>query len=171
MPFLGWYNTHKMNDAIYDDIAIEQACERAFGIRLNIAEVIVREVTVGPTAKATLFRIGQSTHYLYIASSGVLLLADARQIVHRMGLEADEFMPPHGDKLYFERTGREKFKQMFPGKYIMSDDDTRYYESLSRYNPALIRIAQVKGAVYGYLIAAKQWRKYKDYTYAKVKLS
>lgn len=152
--------------------AIEQACERYFGIKLTVAEVIVGNLITGAASHAALFRVGQhNTHYVYIASPSALALADVVQIIRRMGCEAEEYLPPHGDREYFHRIGVEKFKQMFPGKPIMNNDDTRYYESLARYNPALVRLSQVKGQVNAYQPAGKQWRKVKDYAYSRMKVS
>lgn len=151
---------------------IEQACERYFNCKLTIAEVIIGNVPTGTASHAALFRIGQhNTHYLYVASPSALTLADVSVIVRRMGLEAETFLPPRGDEEYFHRIGVEKFKQMFPGKPILHPEDTRYYESLARYNPALVRIAQVKGQINGYVAASRQWRKVKDYSYSKMKIS
>ena len=156
-----------MNDAIYDDIAIERTCER-FGLKLDIEQVIAREVACGVAARATLFRAGKNVHYLYVSSPTSLLQADVKKIVRSMNMEADEFLPPNGDAEYFRRYGVERFKQMFPGKHITSDMDTRYYETLASYNPALVRISRVKGAIYEYSIAGRTWRKAKDYHYAKI---
>lgn len=160
-----------MNDAIYDDIAIERACEQQFGLKVTIAEVIARDVACGVAARATLFRAGQNAHFLYITSPTSQLLADAMKIVRNMNMVAEEFLPPHGDDEYFVRYGTERFKQMFPGKHITSREDTRYYETLANYNPALVRIAKVKGSIHGYVIASRQWRKVQDYAYVKMKVS
>jgi hypothetical protein len=159
-----------MNDDIYDDIAIERACEAHFGLTLSISEVIVRGVSVGVAPQATLFRTGQNAHYLYITSPSMMVLGDVIQIVQRMGMSAEKYLAPHGDDEYFHRIGVTKFKQLFPGKYITGPEDTRYYESLAKYNPALVRISRVKGEILGYVIAARQWRRVRDYSYSKAKV-
>jgi hypothetical protein len=151
---------------------IEQACERYFAIKLTIAEVIAANIPTGVASQAALFRVGQhNAHYLFVASPSLLTLGDVVQIVRRMGLEAEAFLPPHGDTDYFKRIGVERFKQMFPGKPMTGPEDIRYYQTLARYNPALVKLSQVKGTINAYMPANKQWRKLKDYSYSKMKLS
>ena len=160
-----------MNDEIFSDIQIEDTCRERFGVGLDIIEVISRAVPVSASAKATLFKAKPSHMYLYIISPSHMLLDDVRKIVQRMNLEADEFLPPFREEDYFERVARDKFKVMFPGKRVSSDEDLRYYKNLAPYNPALVRIAKVKGEVRGFDISTKAWRKVKDYTYAKMKVT
>lgn len=159
-----------MNDEIYDDIAIERLVHEAFGLKVHIVEVVVRKVSTSYTATATLFLSSPNVLYVLIQSQGNLLLADVRKMVRNMNMDAAEFLPPHGDVEYFKRIGEEKFKAMFPGKHIMSDDDTRYYQTLSPYSPALVRVERVKGEVRGFDISSKSWRKVRDYAYNRIKL-
>lgn len=160
-----------MNDDIFDDIGLERTIGRQFDLKLDIKEVIARNITAGTVTQATVFKTTQNLHYLYMHSQGTLTLGDVQRAVQRMGLEADEFMAPRGDNEYFSRIGIEKFKQLFPGKYIMSEEDTRYYRTLASYNPALVRLAKIKGGILGYDIAGRQWRKIKDYAYTKMKVA
>ncbi len=157
-----------MNEDILNDIDLEKSIEQQFALRLDINNAIVRNVTCGTTSQAIVFKTAQNTHYLYVTSQSTMTLGEIKKIVHAMGLEADEFIVPRGDADYFKRIGVEKFKQMFPGKYIMSDGDTSYYETLASYNPALIRLARIKGEIRAYNIAAQKWRKVKDYAYTKM---
>lgn len=154
-------------DAVYDDIAIEHVCETEFNAKLTITRVIARGIPVGAAARGTLFDTSSSGHFLLVTSVNMLTLGDVIQIARRMNLIADRFIPPHGDDEYFQRIGVNKFKQLFPGKYITCRDDTRYYESLARYNPALVSISRVNGEVKGYIVSTKQWRKVCDYVYKK----
>lgn len=159
-----------MNDDILNDIALEKACKRYFNLTLTVEEVIARNVTTGMTARGTLFRTAQNTHYLYVGSQSSLTLGDVQRIVRNMQLEADYFLPPRGDEEYFRRIGVARYKEMFPGKYITSEDDIRYYQTLASYNPALIRIARVKGEIREFTIATQQWKKLKGYAYTKMKI-
>ncbi|MGD8374381.1 MAG: hypothetical protein PVI21_06015 [Candidatus Woesebacteria bacterium] len=154
-------------DAVYDDIAIEHICETEFNTKLTITRAIVRGVSVGMASHATLFDTSSSGHFLLVASANMMTLGDVIQIARRMNLIAEKFIPPRGDDEYFQRVGTAKFKQLFPGKYITSRDDTRYYESLARYNPALVGISRVNGEIKGYVVSTKQWRKVCDYVYKK----
>ncbi|MGH7196355.1 MAG: hypothetical protein ACREGJ_01145 [Candidatus Saccharimonadales bacterium] len=160
-----------MNDQIFSDIEIEKTCEEQFNRSVDIVEVIARGVTTGIASQATLFKAADKQIYLYITSQSAQVLDDVQKIVQRMNLEADYFFPPHGEDEYFERIAREKFKAMFPGKYITGDDDLRYYKNLAMYNPALVRIAKVKGEVRTYEREGKTWRKIADYSYSKIKPS
>jgi len=159
-----------MNDQIYNDTIIERTIETAFNLKLNISEVVVRDVPTGYTAAATVFKMSPNVVYVFIQSQSAMLLADVRTMLRNMNIDAEAYMPPHGDKEYFERIGTQKFKAMFPGKHIMSADDTRYYQTLAPYSPALVRVARVKGDIRGFHIETKSWRKVKDYAFNKIQL-
>jgi len=159
-----------MTDEIYDDIAIERAVQASFGVKLDIKEVVARKVPVSYIANATLFLGASNALYLFIQAEGNLLLSDVRSIVRHMNIDAAEFLPPHGDREYFDRIGRQKFKEIFPGKHITSDDDIRYYRTLAPYHPALIRVERVKGEIRGFHTPTKTWRKMKDYSYSRIAL-
>ena len=158
-----------MNEEMLGDIAIEKSCDEQFGVTLDIAEVIVRAVPVAITAQATLFKTTTGQIWLYIASQAAQVLDDVQKIVGRMSLEPEEFLPPHADTDYFERIGRTKFQAMFPGKHIVTDDDLRYYRQLAPYNPALVRIAKVKGEVRALDPQSRLWHRVKEYTYSRIK--
>lgn len=160
-----------MNEDIFHDINLEKTIGREFDLQLDITDVISRDITVGITAKGTVFKTPQNTHFLHVTSQGTLNFGDVKRIVRSMGLEAEAFLPPRGDQEYFKRIGIEKFKQMFPGKYLMGDEDTRYYETLAPYNPALVRLSKIKGEILGYTIATGQWHKVKSYAYTKMKVA
>src|SRR6266496_512397 len=157
-----------MNDDIYDNEAIVRLCRQAFDVSLRITEVIVRQISTGYTSTATVFKASPTAVYVLIRSQSSQVLADAQKIVRQMNIDAEEFLPPHGDAEYFERIGVEKFKSMFPGKHIMSDDDTRYYQTLAPYNPALVRVAKVKGDIRAFHSESKSWRKVRDYPYNRI---
>lgn len=159
-----------MNEDMYDDMTIKRACEAAFNLKLSITEVVARRIPTGYTSTATVFKTTPTVLYVYLQAQGTLVLGDVMRIVRQMNIEADEFMPPHGDKEYFKRIGTQKFKAMFPGKHIMSDDDTRYYQTLAPYNPALIRVAKVKGDIRGFHYESKLWRKVRSYAFSKIAL-
>ena len=159
-----------MNDEIYDDVAIERAIKNRFGVKLNITEVVVRDIATGYTSVATVFKTSPTALYVLIRSQSGQVLADVKKIIRNMNLEADACLPPHGDNEYFKRIGVEKFKTLFPGKHIMSDDDTRYYQTLAPYSPALVRIAKVKGDIRAFHFESKSWRKVRDYTFNKISL-
>ena len=158
-----------MNEEIFGDLAIEKACHEKFGVKLDIAEVIVRGVATAVTSQGTLFKATNGQVWLYITSQSPQVLDDVQKIMTRMNLEAELYYPPHGETEYFERIGRDKFKAMFPGKHVSSADDLRYYKNLAPYNPALVRIARVKGEVRAYDPQSRTWHKTKEYSYSKIK--
>ena len=159
-----------MNDAILDDIAIEKTCKERFNVALDVTEVIVRGVPAGVATRATIFVTSSRQVYAYIVSQSSMVLDDVRKIIRRMELEAEVFVPPHGEADYFDRIGRTKFKAMFPGKPINGEDDLRYYKNLALYNPALVRLSKIKGEIRGFEVESRAWRKVKDYTYSKIKV-
>lgn len=158
-----------MNDEIFSDLAIEKSSQAAFGVSIDIVEMIARAVPVGITATGSLFKTATGQIFLYVTSQSTLLLDDVDKIVTRMNLEADKYMPPHAEDEYFERIAVGKFRVMFPGKPISGPDDLRYYRGLAPFNPALVRISKVKGEIKAYDPQSRTWHKVKDYHYNKIK--
>lgn len=158
-----------MNEEIFGDIAIERTCAERFGVKIDIAEVVARGIQTGVASQGTIFKTTNGQVWLFVASQSPQLLDDVQKIVSRMNVEAEMFYPPHGEADYFTRIGREKFKAMFPGKPIVTDDDLRYYKKLAPYNPALVRLAKIKGEIRGYNLQSKAWHKVKEYNYNKIK--
>lgn len=159
-----------MNDEILSDIAIEKAANQQFGQSLEVDRVIVRDVLVNPEARATLFLTATNRLYLFVSSDVPLLLADVKKIVGRMGLVAQTYLPPAGSPDYFEFIAQQKFRAIFPGRQIVSQDDLAYYKTLAPYSPALVKISQIKkGEVMGYDLATKEWRTVAEYRYANVR--
>lgn len=158
-----------MNEEIFGDLSIEQTCKERFGVNIDIAEVIVRGLQTGAASQASVFKTTNGQVWLYVASQSPLLLDDVQKIVSRMNMEAEIYYPPHGEADYFNRIGRDRFKAMFPGKPIVSDEDLRYYRKLAPYNPALIRLKSIRGEIREYNLQSKNWRKIKEYNYSKIR--
>lgn len=159
-----------MNDQVYSDTVIERAIEAAFGLKLDISEVVARDISTGYTATASVFKTSPNNLFIFIRSQSTMLLTDVQKMARGMNIDAEGYAPPHGDAEYFKRIGIQKFKDMFPGKHIMSDDDTRYYQTLAPYNPALVRVARVKGDIRAFHFESKSWRKVRDYAFSKIPL-
>lgn len=157
-----------MNDEVLGDIAIEKTCKDNFGVELTINEIIARDISTGQSSTATVFKATNGQVFVFIASRGSQVLSDVQKIVLRMQCEADVLYPPHGEQVYFDRIGREKFMALFPGKHIVSDDDLRHYRGLASYNPALVRLSRIKGEIRAYDDHLKTWRKVKDYHYSRI---
>lgn len=166
-----------MTDEILDDYEIERIAQEEFGIQVDIKQVVVRSVPTGRNSEGTLFLTTDNKLYLYVSAQASMLLDDVSKIVSRMGLEVDEYMPPHGDKQYFNDVARERFKHTFPGRTVVSEeDDLRFYRRLAPYNPALVRIAAVKtpGHVKKWdpdASTSSEWRTATTFHYRKIKTS
>jgi hypothetical protein len=156
-----------MNQEMLDEVTIERQCRKYFEVEFEVKEIIAKAIPTSATSKGTIFKASGQV-YLLMTSQGVQLLDDVRKIVQRMGCEAEEFLPLHGEAGYFDRIARDKFKAMFPGKPIVSDEDLRYYKNLTPYNPALIKISKIKGELRGFDARSHIWRKVKDFSYSKI---
>lgn len=162
-----------MNDQVYDDLAIERIMADKFGVRAEVGQVIVRDVPVSRTAKATVFLTDKKQLYALIAGQSKMTLADVQKITTRMGLKAEMFVPPKHQPDYFDTFGREKLRQTFPGKHTIIDDDIRIYRTLASYNPGLVLVHEVRdGQVYQYdPDASGGWRVAAKFAYRRIKTS
>lgn len=162
-----------MRDEIYDDMALERVAKERFGFEVEIAQVIVRNMSVGRTATATVFLTKKKQLLAYISGQSRLLLGDVKKIVARMGLKAELYMPPKNRPHYFDEIGREKFREVFPGRGHITDDDLIFYRTLAPYNPALVQISEVKnGEIYCYDTDAHGgWRVATKFAYRRIKTS
>lgn len=162
-----------MRDEIYDDMALERICKDRFGVEAEIAQVIVRGVDVSRSATATVFLTKKKQLMVFIGGHSRLLLSDVKKIVSRMGLKAELYFPPKGQPDYFDAIGREKFRQVFPGRGHIGDEDIVFYRTLAPYNPALVLIGEVKnGEIYRYDSDAKSdWRLAAKFAYRRIKTS
>jgi hypothetical protein len=162
-----------MTDEIYDDLALERVAKERFGLDVDISQVIVRNVDVSRTAGATVFLTTKKQLFVYVSARSKLLLGDVRKIVARMGLKPELFFPPVGQPDYFDIIGREKFKQVFPGRTHVKDEELGFYRTLAPYNPAMVLISEVKtGEIYRYDSDAKgQWRVAARFAYRRIKTS
>jgi hypothetical protein len=162
-----------MREEIYDDMALEKMAKDRFGLDIDIAQVIVRDIEVSRTATATVFLTKKKQLLVFVNGHSRLLLGDIKKIVTRMGLRAELYLPPKGQPDYFDTLGRERFREVFPGRSHISDDDILFYRTLAPYNPALVLISEVKnGEIYQYDSDAHSgWRVAAHFTYRRIKTS
>jgi hypothetical protein len=172
-PFFVVYNIYSMTDEIYDDLALERIAKERFGLDIDISQVILRNVDVSRTANATVFLTTKKQLFVFVSGRSKLLLGDIQKVVVRMGLKPELFLPPVGNPEYFNAIGREKFKQVFPGRSRINDDELRFYKTLAPYNPALVLISEVKnGEIYRYDSDAKSgWRVAARFAYRRIRTS
>ncbi|RWZ78663.1 MAG: hypothetical protein EOT05_02855 [Candidatus Microsaccharimonas sossegonensis] len=162
-----------MNDQLYHDFALEKTIKATFGVTAEIDTVIARNFPVSRTAEATLFLTKKKQLFLYIDSQSKLLLSDVQKIVSRVGLKAELYLPPKNRPHYFDEVGTEKFRDIFPGRGHINQQDIAFYRTLSPYSPALVLITEVKkGAIYQYdSDSSVQWRLNTKFTYRRIKTS
>lgn len=162
-----------MTDDMYGDMALERMAKDHFGLVAEIDQVILREVSVSRTAQASVFLTKKKQLLVYIHATSKLLLSDVQKIIARMGLKAELYFPPKGQPEYFDEIGRIKFRDVFPGRGHIRDEDIRYYRTLSLYNPALVLISEVKnGEIYQYDSDSRDsWRVGARFAYRRIKTS
>lgn len=162
-----------MNDEIYDDMTLERIVKEKFGLDIDISQVIVRQIEVSRMTTATVFLTKKKQLLVYVSGHSKLLLSDMKKIISRMGFKAELFFPPKGQVDYFDAIGREKFKEVFPGREHVSEGDIHFYRTLAPYNPALVLISEVKnGEIYRYDSDTRgEWRVAAKFTYRRIKTS
>jgi len=160
-----------MKDELYDDLALEKAVRAQFGIAVSVDSVIARQIPVSRTAEATLFLTEKKQLFLYITSQSKLLYADVQKIVSRVGLKAEQYLPPKGRPHYFDEVGTKKFQEVFPGRTHVTPQDIAFYRTLTPYSPALILINEVKnGVIYQHdSDSSGSWRQHTKFTYRRIK--
>ncbi len=162
-----------MTEEIYDDMALERIAKERFGLDVDISQVVAREIDVSRTATATVFLTKKKQLLVFVNGHSKLLLSDVKKIISRMGLKAELYFPPKHQPDYFDAVGREKFREVFPGRGHISDEDILFYRTLAPYNPALVLISEVKhGEIYKYDSDARGgWRVAAKFAYRRIKTS
>lgn len=162
-----------MTEKMYEELAIERLIKDKFGFNLDLFNIILFKVPISRTGEATLFLTEKKQLYLFISGQSKFLLGDIKKIVSRMGLKADSYITPKGKPNYFDDVGRDKFRDVFPGRSHVSDEDIIFYRTLAPYNPALISISEIKdGHIYKYDVdTSGGWRVATKFTYRRIRTS
>jgi hypothetical protein len=162
-----------MTDKMYEELAIERAIKTQFGLTIDIYRPILFKFPLSRTAQATLFLTEKKQLYLYIDAESKLLLGDVKKLVSRVGLKAETYFPPKGRPDYFDEVGKAKFRDIFPGRGHISDQDILFYRTLAPYTPALILISEIKdGHVYQFDSDANDgWRIGAKFSYRRIRTS
>lgn len=162
-----------MNDQIFEDIQLEKKVKALFGLNLDVDTIIARNIPVGRSIDATLFLTNKKQFYAYIDSQSPITLGDVQKICNRMGVKVETFVPPKDQPNYFDEIGSRKFREVFPGRRVVSPSDITYYRKLSPYRPALVLINEVEdGTIYQYdPDAASEWRPSTKFTYRRIRTS
>jgi len=162
-----------MSDQMYDEIALERLIKDKFYIDIDIRQAIVFKIPVGLSAEATLFLTSKKQLYLFVSSQTKIIFSDVKKIVSKMGLRAENYIPPRSDQGYFNAVATAKFKEIFPGRANISEQDLIYYKTLAVYNPALVQISEViNGQIYQFdSDASGNWRPNKKFSYRRLRTS
>lgn len=158
---------------IYDDFAMERLAKDQFGIALEVGQVIIRDIDVGHSARATVFLTTKKQLFCYIYGPTKLLLSDVKKIASRMGVKVEQFCPPKGRPDYFDEVGRAKFREVFPGRDATKPEDIIFYRTLAPYKPALLQLSEVRdGTIYQADADARMgWRPAVKFAYRRIKTS
>lgn len=159
-----------MNAGMYEDLAVEETIRNQFAIDMTISKTILSNIPVSHTMEATVFVNDKSQLYVLINGRSRLKFGDVKKIISRMGLKAEQYIPPHGDAKYFENIALHHFKSIFPGRSVMSEADLRYYRTLAPYMPALVKVSEVtKGMIFQFdTDSSSSWRPALQYSYRKI---
>lgn len=162
-----------MSDKMYDELALERTIKAQFGVDIDVRQSILMRSPVSRTAEASLFLTSKKQLYVYISGQTKFLLGDIKKLVARMGLKAELYVPPKARPHYFDEVGRDKFREVFPGRSNISESDILFYRTLAPYNPALVLISEVKsGEVYQFdTDASGQWRVAVKFAYRRIRTS
>ncbi len=162
-----------MSDEIYDDLTLERIAKDKFGLAFDIDKVIVRQVPVSHVAEATVFLTKKKQLFVYISAHSKLVLGDVKKVVTRMGLRAELYLPPRGEIDYFDEIGRQKFRDVFPGRSNVTSQDLMFYRTLAPYNPALVQIHEViDGEIKQFdTDSSSGWRVAARFAYRRIKTS
>lgn len=162
-----------MNAQIVDEIALEKKMGDLFGVKAEIDKVIAPRLEISRTGLATVVMTKKKQLFCYIDGQNKMSLGDVQKIITRMGLKAELFMPPKHHPDFFDDIGREKFKEIFPGRGNITDEDLRFYRTLAPYKPALVLIAEVRdGQIYQYdADTSGEWRPAVKFAYRRIKTS
>lgn len=161
------------NQALLDDLALEKSAKEKFGVVLDVDSVLARNISVGHAAHATIFLSSKKQLFCYIDGPSRLLLSDIKKIASRIGLKVELYFPPINQPTYFDEIGRQKFREVFPGRKDVHDSDLVFYRTLAPYCPALLLISEVKeGIIYcADSDAHAGWRPAVKFTYRRIKTS
>lgn len=141
--------------------SIEAIANDQFGMSLSVKKIILGDIVTGEDSYTTLFVDSSNTIYALIESDSTMSLANVMMITKSMNIEAKGYVAPHRDSDYFTKRGLEAYSLVFPGR-DSNDADMSFYEKLSVYNPALVKISSFTGDLFSYNTVSKQWRKEYD---------
>lgn len=160
-----------MNEPLYREVTIEREIKAGFGIDLSIQQMICDSMPISRTANAHIFLTPDKILYVYIEAKSNLNLGDVKKLASKMGLVVDKFLPYKNQPDYFEVEALKRFRQVFPGRTNVSENDLAYYRTLVPYHPALLLISEIKNSQINQFDpdSPLSWRPYKKFSYRRIK--
>jgi len=149
---------------------LERICRDSFATNLTIENILISNLSTSRGSRTTIFEADRHELYALCVGSQPLVLADVTRIMMSMGIEAEDYLPPAGDKDYFKAFGRQAFLDIYPGRKAATDQETTFYQTLAPYSPALVRIAKVRGEIREYAPSMREWQSAKTFSYARVRV-
>lgn len=147
---------------------IEQFCFDYFKVKLPIEEVVADHFATSKNSYITIFRTKSGNMYALCNVEGgrELSLAEVKAIMRHAGLRIAGTAPPEGNARFFRSFAEKLFKQVYPNRHVTERTDLRYYESLTPYSPALVKIREIHDGVSQYNAHFDTWDRMIDLTYA-----
>lgn len=149
---------------------IEKVCKDQFNVDLNVKGILIGNANTSKNSHTTVFKTNHGNIYALCVSDAPMMLADMASIIKSMGMKADTFLPPNGDKEYFEQAGSNIFQTVFPSHKMPQNTETSYYQTLSKYNPALVRISRIDGEIRQYNDQLRRWSKVLELSYTRMQV-
>ena len=98
-----------MENHAYSDKNLEEFLQKHFGVSFGIEEVISRNLPVGYSAEATIFKSKKGRVYAFISVEARATLGDIQYILSKMNLKPAYFFPPSGFENYFFERAKVQF--------------------------------------------------------------
>jgi len=157
-------------DNNFSEVAnVEDYCKVNFDVDLKIKDILLNNAPTSLNSQTTIFKDDQNMMYALYTSDERMTLAEVMNLVKSMGMEADEYLAPGGDKDYFLRFGYKLFMTVFPNLKPSSAKEISYYKTFTPYSPALVRISKVTSEIREYNRIWKQWQKSLNFSYNRMR--
>ncbi len=149
---------------------IEKFCNDYFNVNLQINKIVLNNMPTSHNSRTTVFTANHHTVYALCLCNDQVNLADIKIIIKKMGMKAEKYLPPEADDNYFLDYGQNVFQSVFPGRKSGTPDETLFYQTLTPYNPALVRIGKVNGEIRQYNNVGKKWQPAIEFSYLRMQV-
>ena len=149
---------------------VEKFCHDYFNVNLQIDKIILNNMPTSHNSNTTVFKTNNHAIYALCRSDDKINLADIKKIIKQMGMKAEKYLPPEANENYFLRYGQNVFKSVFPGRISGTPEETLFYQTLTPYNPALVRIGKVNGEIRRYNNTYNKWQTALEFSYLRMQV-